>query len=330
MDQPHHCYLFTHSLAWKIQRLRSIGLVTPDLDDKFFTEVTTGLSDLIHEAFPDAQIIEFSLESLMDQILHQIILYTQGLNEDYTVVSLCSEIGGDSTYFNLEVNRVSDHHGKKIGIGQRPGFPNMEDQVASIIKASGSGKLILSDDGTFSGDTIMDLLETFRRLGKEIDVLVFGLISPEAEERIRHQFSGPIISCRTVVGMIDWVIEHDLLPWIPTAGRLIGATDDQAKIAYPVEVDGMTFSIPYGLHADSLDEFASIKHEVVAGKISRFCHEKAIELYTKLEILNCRPITVQDFRHKMRSLAIPVIIGQQPKTLHPSTRIIDHLNQMVV
>lgn len=321
-------YLFTHSLGGKVQVFKEVELTVPPIEDPFFTDTTNAMSAMIKEAFPEAEIIEFSLESLMQCIEQEITTMRQTLGEDSLIVTPCTELASNKTQI-IETNRIADYCGNNIGTGPRAGHDSIDNQIVKIVRNIYGHKTLFADDGSFSGETTVNQILDFRRYKHEFDAIVLGVATDKALEEIRKVFSGQIMVCQNIQGdLFEWIIEHDYWPWIPGSGRPIGKIDELTKLVTVAEINGMTFTIPYGLHKESLKEFASIEHEIIAERIIGFCFSKSIELFEILEELNHNIITFADFHGKNCSISVPVIIGQEPKPIDPNTRIIDHINEM--
>jgi len=321
-------YLFTHSLGGKVQVFKEIGLTVPPIEDEFFTDTANAISTMIKEAFPDAEIIEFSLESLMTCVEQEIEKMRKTLGDNCMVITPCTELTGNKTQI-IETNRIADFRGDNVGTGPRAGHDSIDNQIQKIVLNVRGHKTLFADDGSFSGDTTVNQILDFRKYNHEFDAIVLGVATDKAIEEIKKVFSGPILICQKIEGeLFEWIVEHDYWPWIPGSGRPIGNLNELTNLASVTELDGMTFTIPYGLHKESLSKFASIEHEMIAERIIGFCFEKSIELFEKIEKLNNDIITFDKLNNKKCAISVPVIIGQEPKPIDPNTRIIDHIKEM--
>lgn len=107
----------------------------------------------------------------------------------------------DIPVFRIEVNRMED--GSKI---ERPGAPSVEEQLQRVVAGTRGRRVILVDDGAFSGGTLAYVVEELRRVGKEPRMLVVFLGNPD----LRSIGGVPLYAFEELRDCIDWVDSRDL------------------------------------------------------------------------------------------------------------------------
>jgi hypothetical protein len=302
-----------------------MGLTTPEISNPFFGEVRDHLIGFIERAQPEVEVYPISMPRLVGDILSQAQDLHRNLMQDSFTVSTCIEITTPMHGQTLDVNRLIDADGKLIGIGPRPGYPCIDEQIASIAASAQGKPIVIVEDGAFTGNTIVYLLKRFERRGVNIAGIVLGLLFPKAKELIEANFHGELVVAEPITKEImEWMPDHDFFPCIPNSGRVIGH-----KIGdefYPVySFNGFSFSVPYVQPFGPMDQWASISDQHLGWEMSLYCLNKTIEIYEMLEHLNGRRITTKDFKAKKPSISIPFACGQKILPRYNDVRILDYL-----
>lgn len=228
----------------------------------------------------------------------------------------------DPAKYNMSITRYVDSNGKPFedeeGHGSRPedGETNLHHQVNECVNkwddaVEKYGKklpIILVDDGTFTGETICQVLTEFAKQEVIINSVRLGVAKSEGIDRIASWSPPPVSpggkrglegvyfigASKLCPPLKDWICERDFFPGVLYAGRVVARKDDDG-IVRPLRVG--TRRIPvrsqYLYEWGNPYTWASITEEkqrsftLAALKLS-------IELWTELEALARRTIKVQD------------------------------------
>jgi len=309
-EEEKSTYILVNDLGSKIKSLRQLGIKTPEQNDPFFTEFQKELAKMIGEAHPDAEILAMDMEELSMQILSRAHELRKILVKDAVVVSSCLEIAAPRRGFVLEVNRIVDFEGQLLGIGPRPGCPPVSEQIMGIKTLVSDRPVVVVEDGSFSGRTLSHVLKVFKETRVEVSAVVLGFMFPNSLASLRRNFSGELIVMREINHVIDWMPDHDFFPFAPNCGRVVGVSVHGEN--YPFfNYDGASYSIPYVLPFSPMKDWASIpkEHE---NKISLFCMQKALELFTLLEKMNNgKEIKIGDLIGVRPLVSVPISVRQK-------------------
>lgn len=320
-------YVLTYDLAEKVQSLQNIGLKTPELTDPFFSDTRDHLIDLIGQATPNIEVYPISMTHIVGDILSTAQDLRRNLMQDSCIVSTCIEITAPMHGYTIEINRLVGNNGELIGLGPRPGYNDIDSQILDIVAMSHGKTVVIVEDGSFTGSTIVHVINQFKKHGKEVAGVVLGLMFPRAEKTIRKNFNGELIVTEQITTeIIDWMPDHDFFPCVPNCGRVIGHKIGQQL--FPVYTfNGFSFSIPYILPYAPIDKWASITDKKVAVKLSLFCIRKTMELFETIEKLNKKRITTKDFKAKKPVVCIPSACEQSFLPKYDDIRILDYLTE---
>lgn len=317
-------YIITYDLGSKIKLLRSIGIKTPDSNDPFFIEFQKEIESRLKSIMPGVNVIGIKMEDLADDILCEAI-GKKKIYKDAIIVSSCTEIALPKKGYVLEINRLIDHHGKIIGLGPRPGYPSLDEQIRNFYEKIKRQPIILMEDGTFSGGTISYILDKLEEYHFQVIALIIGFAFPESLKKIKDKFKGDIIVIEQVNDPIDWVPDHDLFLFTPNCGRIFGVSINGK--AYPFySYDGASYCVPYLVPFAPMSEWTSIPEENV-NSLSLFCLQKTLELYRRLEKMNDRELVLRDLMGIVPRISIPISLD---KCSFPSldTRVVNFLGEI--
>lgn len=189
----------------------------------------------------------------------------------------------DIPVFRIEVNRMED--GSKI---ERPGAPLLEEQLQRVVAGTRDRRIILVDDGAFSGGTLAYIVKKLRQVGKDPRILIVFLGNPDF-----CSISGvPLYALEELRDCIDWVDSRDF-------GLLGGRIQRRSRtgrvaVARPYIApfsDGRNASIPSG-HGRN----ASVP-SVPSGRLSNVSARLLVAeraFLNGLETIVGRPLAVKD------------------------------------
>jgi hypothetical protein len=310
-------YILTFDLGEKVQSLRGAGLKTPDANDTFFVEFRNELANLLQNAMPEVKVKMVEMIEMSNAIKEKA-LERRGLLKNAVIISSCLEIahppyGTIEDGFVLQINRLVDNSGKIIGIGPRPGHRDIKRQIEIIrsmsMDSTMNRPLIVMEDGAFSGKTLSYILGKFRDANLNVDAVVIGFAFPSAKENIKKDFAGEVIIINQFEKLVDWMPDHDFMPFVPNCGRVLGVS--MGGVNYPFYThEGTTFCFPYLVPFAPMSEWTTIPQSHVQ-KISLFCMQQAMALFDRLEKLNKTTLRVGNLVGMRPKISVPINIGQK-------------------
>lgn len=240
-------YLLVCDLAHRVHAFTLAGLSVPEINHPFFSSLYDEAKECLEKVLPESVNLRIiDMEELAESILSKAAKIVSSLESDHGfVVSTCTEIAHPVHGGTLEVNRLTGIDGTSLGIGSRPGHPDIDSQVRSIVSAAAGRSLVLIEDGAFTGSTIVNLLECFRQNNADVAGVVLGFAFPESVSVLGSAFdSDKIHTVMEVNNPLDWVPDHDFFPFIPNCGRVVGVRVNGS--AYPFYNHmGVSYGIPY-------------------------------------------------------------------------------------
>jgi hypothetical protein len=158
--------------------------------------------------------------------------------------------GENETKINLSITRYIDSNGEKLGHGPRPEYRDRDLQLDAEIAKCVQGilarlsdremRLVIVDDGTFDGGTIVDALDILVRHNVFVEQVRLGVAKPKGVKTISSWTkkaqdgtwrSIPFISASKLCPPIkDWVCERDFFPGVLYAGKVIGTKDPNGRL----------------------------------------------------------------------------------------------------
>lgn len=223
---------------------------------------------------------------LIDYItLNDSIKYLVEKSRDEGVAVSIDQVYNNAQY-HLELNRVAGVNFKIIGEAERPGFPPLKEQIKELPDQQ---PLVLVDDGIFSGDTLINLIDLLVSSGRQVNQVIVGLDIQQGEREILKKYPQlQIKSAFKFNGVIDWVCERDFCLGVPLSGRTVGYRNQYRTVpCYP------DLSLPYCLPFGDPQQGASIPPEK-AKEFSMFVLKQSIKLWSEIERLSKRKITCAD------------------------------------
>lgn len=207
-------------------------------------------------------------------------------------------------------NLLSDGRcfGSIIGVGPRPGAHNLDKQLASIKEKTNGGPVTIIEDGSFSGETLEEILTRFHRAEIEVERVLLGFLFSEAHQRLCETgvridyWQGPT----DLDGGAEWVLDQDFTPFIPGSGRVIGyALHGQIRPMY--SLNRYHLCRPYILPYGNTPKWASIPtHRSV--EFSMKCIELTRNIFKELEELNGLKIECRHLQNTYPKTGMPVSV----------------------
>lgn len=313
MDDPahgHQTYLLTCDLGKKVETFRHLGIKTPDPNGSFFSELQDELKTALQKSLPSNVVVkEIDITTLADDILGEAYTH-KGIQDGSLIVSSCAELADPMKGMTLEINRLVNFDGVSIGLGPRPGYPPINDQLARISKVASGRPIILIEDGMWSGTTMRFIIEQFKISKLNIQTIIVGFMFPEATEIVEWIESEGIkvVSIREFDNLYDWVPDHDFFPFVPNCGRVVGVDTPIGPQPY-YDHNGTTYSVPYFRPFSPMDKWASIPPENMS-KLSLTCFALCSKLLFKLAQMNEYDILVREITKGANKASMPHLIGR--------------------
>ena|ERR1035437_3750143 len=312
-SEDHHCgqpkeYIITQTLSEHLDAFANIGLKTPD--SKLVQDIEDGIASSIGKMLnSNGHPVTITTIPIREQY-HEITTAVNRIKKTLhnpVVVSTCPllSFGGDGKLLHL--SRLIDIHGNIIAIGPRPYHDLPEQQVADFANEICDRDVILVEDGAFTGSTVLYTLNLLKSKRARVKAIVFGIMFPDAEKKIREVFKGEIVYCKKPENPLDWMPSHDFLPFIPNAGRVVGHR--LGNVVMPVYTNNnAALAVPYIKPYGKSDEWASLPNDQHA--LNSFCVQclhSAEAIFLNMEEKHGGEIFISD------------IIGSNPVTYIPVT-----------
>lgn len=326
---PHHSsslktYLLAYGLPYSTHQLSlATGLNVPPPHDPIFEQIGNDLEQAYHRALRtsinrvDLKIID--THELGKKLIQQANQLSHA--RDCNIVSTCPEIITQSDRVAaLHVNRLVTFSGNDVGIGQRPGQPALHVQVDSLVKKADGNSYIIIEDGLFTGGTMCHVVKLLERAGARVVAIVAGFQFNKARQAIAalqdDQAVGHPIEVVSVCDfqpemLVDWMPDHDHIPFIPNCGRVLGVNFGEFCVPY-YSRNGTSYSIPYlSGYCRDLEDWTSIPLMECA-HFSLTCLDLAIRLFQAIQYLNpgCELI-VSDLINSQCTprISLPIVAG---------------------
>jgi hypothetical protein len=151
------------------------------------------------------------------------------------------------------------------------------------------------------------LVKQFAKHRVEVAGVVVGICFPSAADNLRKLFNGNLMVVEKTQEPIEWMPDHDFLPFIPNCGRVFGQMfGDEGMPFYNHE--GISFSFPYILPFGNPNKWASIPQQHTYN-FSLFCLEQALGIFKHLDKLNDRQLTIHDLSGSAPRVSMPMSCG---------------------
>jgi hypothetical protein len=220
----HGTYVVTYDVASRLQAFRPKTLTIPRPDDQLFERFHMSLFQKIQQALPGITIDTIEMSELRRKIWEQVEIRITDLGQQ-AVLSTCPEIADSnqkSEGLLLNINRLFNTDGQLIGHGPRPGFEPLAKQFDELAKKIAGRSVVLIEDGAFSGGTLRSVLHELNSRGITVTAIVIGFCCTRAKFVLGQFFKGELVIVHPIENLLDWIPDHDLIPFIPNCGRVLG------------------------------------------------------------------------------------------------------------
>jgi hypothetical protein len=302
--------MVTYDVASRFQLFRSKTFSVPKPNDSLFREFQEHLLLYLKQILPGFIVKTTNIADLRCEICRKGKLCLRH-TRNQIVLSNSPEIADQSCGSNglvLNINRLFDTRGEMIGHGARFGFDFLDVQFDALVQKIASRSVVLIEHGSFTGGTLRFILKKLRDRNVNVNTIVVGFCGTNAERAIRELFDGELIIVHPVEHLVEWIPDHDLIPFTPNCGRVLGQKVPHS-FAPVVTPDGMSCAYPYILPFGKTKEWASLPENATV-KLSSFCLETAIEIFKKIGKQNRHDITIGELLKQFPRVSIPIEIGK--------------------
>jgi hypothetical protein len=203
----------------------------------------------------------------------------------------------------LRVSRVFDVNGRRIGVASRYPKVSISDEVSQCVakyNESGRGKrVVLADDGTYSGGTIVEAIKWLKARHITVDRIYLGFCTKDGETKIYDELEAlqyPPVEIGASL-MVDkrnvfvWVCERDFYLGAPRSGRTLGKRTLNKEAETSDSEIGFSYVMPFA----GKRKGGNIEQGDWNG-FSRSQVRDSIKLWEAIESVNsiAKPFTVED------------------------------------
>ncbi len=319
----HGTYVVTYDAASRLRVYRP-NLKVPRPNDHFFRNFHRILVEKLAQALPSVNIHAISMERVRIKIWKEVSLRIQNMHSQ-VVLSTCQEIADSnpkSEGLLLNINRLFNTEGKMLGYGPRPGFKPLNVQLEELTDKIAGRSVVLIEDGAFTGGTLRFVLNKLGELGITVTAVVIGFCCTRAHAAIRQAFAGELVIVDPLENLVDWIPDHDLIPFIPNCGRVLGEQVDNHLM--PVRVlHGVSCAYPYILPFGKMQEWATMPEDG-AKDLSRFCLDTSMEIFNAMG----KQVTIRQLLEMTSRVSLPVRIGDHGQLPDLDMGVVEFLRGM--
>ncbi len=323
-EDRHGTYVVTYDVASRLQAFRPKAVTIPRPDDLLFERFHMSLFQKIQQALPGITINTIEMSELRRKIWEQVEIRVTDLGQQ-AVLSTCPEIADlnpKSEGLLLNINRLFNTDGQLIGHGPRPGFEPLAKQYDALAQKIVGRSVILIEDGAFSGGTLRFVLHELNSRGITVTAIIIGFCCTRAKFVLGNFFQGELVIVHPIENLLDWIPDHDLIPFIPNCGRVLGEAVGHGFM--PVRsAEGFNSAYPYILPFGKIEEWASLPIEG-ARDLSRLCLETSIELFSRVG----PKMTIRELLRANPRASMPIEIGGEQAETDLNTEVVGFLEQM--
>jgi hypothetical protein len=318
-------YVLTTSLGHALDAFKRLELRPPSAS--FVEDVETKLRQSVDRALTGTgfSVVSIPFADLCDSLAARVHEMRQR-HPDARVVSTAPLVTYDTGGLCLQINRVVDMDGKILGISGRPGHPILSSQVRRLAAALGGQRVIIVEDGSFTGATLCQTLQELKTCGVHVVAIVMGILFPEAAKTIAQNFEGEVLCSHRLENPVDWMPTHDFFPFVPNCGRVVGISVQSSLHALHTPTGG-NLSMPYILPYANPADWASIPAGLAAHQFSVECLKLTRGIFAEIERINGRQVRFCDLLGCYPAVGYPVIRGGSFKEFpNVDVRILDVLD----
>lgn len=271
-------YVVTYDVASRLQSYRSGGFKVPHQHDQVFSEFHRQLLERLRIALPNVNIHTISMGKIRRRIWKQVERRIVDMTNQ-VVLSTCQEIADTnpkSEGLCLQINRLFNTDGELIGHGPRPGFKHLDEQFRWLGERITGRSVVLIEDGAFTGGTLRYVLNRLSEMNLKVTAVVIGFCCSRALSVVKSAFDGELVIVDPLENLIDWIPDHDLIPFVPNCGRVLG--DGEMPV---ITASGASCAYPYILPFGKMEKWATMPSDG-ARELSRFCLDTSIEIFMRI------------------------------------------------
>jgi hypothetical protein len=324
-EDRHGTYVVTYDVASRLQAFHPKTFTIPRPDDQLFERFHMSLYQRIQQTLPGITIDTIEMSELRRKIWEQVNERVVNL-DDQAVLSTCQEIADSnpkSEGLLLNINRLFNTDGQLIGHGPRPGFEPLTRQFDDLAKKIAGRSVVLIEDGAFSGGTLRSVLHELNSRGLTVSAIVIGFCCTRAKFVLGHVFKGELVIVHPVENLLDWIPDHDLIPFIPNCGRVLGESSSDHSFQPVRRSDGFSCAYPYILPFGKIEEWASLPIEG-AQELSRLCLDTSIEIYSRV----CPKMAIGELLGANPRVSMPIEIGADGAQMSLDLEVVAFLEQV--
>lgn len=318
-------YVVTYDVDSRLQAFRSGNLKVPNQNDPIFRNFHRLLLEKMRVALPDVNIHTIGMSKVRVKIWKEVETRIKDMHNQ-VVLSTCQEIADSnpkSEGLVLNINRLFNTNGEKIGHGPRPGFNSLSEQFKELEKVIAGRSVVLIEDGAFSGGTLRFVLNQLNEMGLNVTALVVGFCCTRAHSVLKEVFPGELVIVDPLDNLVDWIPDHDLIPFIPNCGRVLGESLSSGYT--PVQtVTGASCAYPYILPFGNMEKWATLPTES-ARDLSQFCLDTSIEIF---EQVGNGKTTIGEVLKACPRVSIPIQIGTHDVIPSFDTQVVSFLKEV--
>lgn len=153
----------------------------------------------------------------------------------------------------LDLCRLYDQDGFKIGVGSRPQGKTLEEQLHDCERAYNAlagpkPVVVLADDGTYTGDSIVEAAHALGERGIVVQRVNLGFCTNEGAARIQQSLPGIEIGASVIVDktrhVYHWMTERDFYLGVPRSGSPYGSLQGKRPMACEIPI-GLAYLEPF-------------------------------------------------------------------------------------
>lgn len=302
-------YVVTYDVASRLQTFRSGKLNVPSQKNPMFGSFHRLLIESLQTALPDVTIHTIGMGKVRRKIWREVEGRIQDMSKQ-VALSTCPEITDSnpkSEGLLLNINRLFNTAGEMIGHGPRPGFDPLEVQFERLAKEIAGRSVVLIEDGAFTGGTLRFVINKLSEHGLKVTTVVIGFCCTRANAVLKEVFDGELVIVDPLENLVDWIPDHDLIPFIPNCGRVLG--EPVSASFMPMRTDsGASRAYPYILPFGRMEKWATMPAGG-ARELSKLCLEAGIEIFSNVGRYDGHQITVGELIRACPRVSLPVMIG---------------------
>ncbi|MCA9309190.1 hypothetical protein KC973_02340 [Candidatus Saccharibacteria bacterium] len=280
-------FALTLDLGERLEEFRRVGIDTPGPHDEYITDIQAEIGRIVNRSLPeDYDVSPIHVGDLADDIIGKAS-QLPAVRHGATILSTCPEIAYPTRGMEIDINRLISFDGKNLGLGPRPGRELVKDQMRLVHAKTHRSGVVLVEDGVFSGATVRHVIDRLEQSRIPIRGVAVGLDCSETFAGEMEARGYDFFVTKQGTHYVDWVPDHDFIPFIPGSGRVLGVhlNDEEGAIPLYDHRESTSYTVPYIEPFGPIDDWASIE-KTKAQQASVALLGLAIDLFLTLERRN--------------------------------------------